>query len=191
MMAQDAKEPIPQLVTKDGERKPVGSTMTRDELLEAIKLVVGGQQQAEEIVRQVARQTAADVSSAIYDRMEGQLRDGEWNIKNYPARSVLNPLGEKDHPRPDIHGEIFWVGTLLRKDEHTREEIELLNKLQPGVYHNGEWKVIDMAPGVRNQRKLLVVFPCADRDKRSELPSMVEMLRIMTGEVVEPALAGV
>lgn len=191
MMAQDAKEPIPQLVTKDGERKPVGSTMTRDELLEAIKLVVGGQQQAEEIVRQVARQTAADVSSAIYDRMEGQLRDGEWNIKNYPARSVLNPLGEKDHPRPDIHGEIFWVGTLLRKDEHTREEIELLNKLQPGVYHNGEWKVIDLAPGVRNQRKLLVVFPCADRDKRSELPSMVEMLRIMTGEVVEPALAGV
>lgn len=191
MMAQDAKEPIPQLVTKDGERKPVGSTMTRDELLEAIKLVVGGQQQAEEIVRQVARQTAADVSSAIYDRMEGQLRDGEWNIKNYPARSVLNPLGEKDHPRPDIHGEIFWVGTLLRKDEHTREEIELLNKLQPGVYHNGEWKVIDLAPGVRNQRKLLVVFPCADRDKRSELPSMVEMLRIMTGEVGEPALAGV
>jgi hypothetical protein len=183
---KETPEVAARLVMPDGERKPVASTMTRDELLDAIKLIVGSQRTAEEIATSVAREVASDVAASVFDRMEGKTRHGDWNIANFPERSVFNPQG--DHPslglpRPELDGEVFWVGTPMDEREMSREEIEAANAIRPGVYHNGQWKVINLAPGM-NKRALLVVFPCVEPDQRSSLPSMLAMLREMTGERV-------
>jgi hypothetical protein len=184
-MAEMPKNPEPaaRLVMPDGERKPVASTMTRDELLDAIKMVVGSQRTAEEIATNVAREVASDVASAVFERMEGKTRHGDWNIARFPDRSVFNPQGENAelNPRPELQGEIFWVGTPMDEREMSREEIALANQLRPGIYHGGQWKVIDLAPG-QGKRALLVVFPCVEPDQRSSLPSMVNMLREMTAD---------
>lgn len=173
-------EMAPRLVTAEGVRQPVASTMTRDELLEAIKLIVGSQKTAEEIATRVASEVAADV----FDRMEGKFRDrvGDWNIAKFPARSAFNPLGDNEEAgglaRPHLNGEVFWVGTPMDEREMDREEIELANAIEPGIYHGGQWKVINLAPG-QNKRALLVVFPCVEPDMRASLPSMRDMLREM------------
>jgi hypothetical protein len=111
--------------------------------------------------------------------------------RNYPGISCFNPLGEKAHPRPELLGDIYWAGYLLRGDELTREEIELTNQLKPGDWEirsrGGStlpFKVRDLDPGSRNSRRLLILFPCATADQRHDVPTMVDMLRQVVGESV-------
>jgi hypothetical protein len=108
--------------------------------------------------------------------------------RNYPGISCFNPLGEKAHPRPDLLGDIYWAGYLLRGDELTREEIELTNQLTPGDWEirsrSGTtlpFKVRDLDPGSRTSRRLLVLFPCATADQRHDVPTMVQMLSEVVG----------
>jgi len=180
--------PPPVLVGKDGARTPA-QAITRDELLALVKEIITAQGSAEAIATKVAGEVAAQVASDIYDRMEGKNQHGDWNIANYPGRSVFNPDGDHPtlNPRPEIVGHVFWVGTLMDAREHTHAEIELINALRPGRYHGGAWRVVDLAPGQTGTRKLLVLFPCADPDLRSGLPTMVDMLREMNGQAVAAA----
>jgi hypothetical protein len=187
-VAETKSETPSRLVMPDGERKPVASTMTRDELFEGIKLLaaaIGGARQQDANLADTLSQSIADT----FERMEGKFRerDGEWNIARFPDRSVFNPQGENPglNPRPELNGEVFWVGTPMDEREMSREEIEAANAIQPGVYHGGQWKVVNLAPGM-NKRALLVVFPCVEPDQRSSLPSMLAMLREMV-----PATAAV
>jgi hypothetical protein len=179
--------PTPTLVGKDGTRTPTPGVATFDQLLEALKVVVGSQQTAEAIATKVAGEVAAQVASDVFDKLEGRNQHGDWNVKNYHERSVFNPKG--DHPdlgdpRPEIDGIVFWVGTPMQAKEMTHEEIALTNKLVPGRCHGGAWRVVDLAPGQPGTRALLVLFPCAEPDQRAALPSMVDMLREMTAAPV-------
>jgi len=133
-------------------------------------------------VREIATQATIDA----YDRTSGK----NWDIAKFPARSALNPRGEKDHPRDQLVGEVHWVGFKLSEAELTPDEIALVNALEPGVYHDGQWVVKDLQPGMRDRahRKLLVLFPCA-QDQRGDLPSMLGMLREMTQQTASPVLA--
>jgi len=176
--------PPPALVTKDGARTPAAAgPISRDELLALVKEIIGSQSSAEAIAAKVASEVATQVSADVFDRMEGRNQYGDWNVKNYHARSVFNPDG--DHPtdgkpRPDIVGHVFWVGTLMDAREMTHEEIALTNKLVPGRFHGGAWRVVDLAPGQVGTRALLVLFPCAEPDQRAALPDMVTILRELT-----------
>lgn len=101
----------------------------------------------------------------------------------YHGKSPFNPEGDLASPRPELWGDIYWAGYLLRGDELTRQEIELLNHLQPGDYEirsrsatDLPFKVRDLDPGSKDSRRLLVLFPCTTADQRHDLPTMVEML---------------
>lgn len=105
------------------------------------------------------------------------------DYRNDPKISVFNPLGDRDHPRPELLGDIYWAGYLLRGDELTKHEIDLLNQVQPGDFEimsrDGgmlPFKVRDLDPGSKDVRKLLILFPCMTADQRMSLPNMVEML---------------
>jgi len=74
-------------------------------------------------------------------------------------------------PRPPLKGEIQWVGTPVVWHEQTYDELRYLNLIEPGEYHNGEWIVRDLQPGVKGSRKLYVHFPNLDPDKRADLPN--------------------
>lgn len=120
------------------------------------------------------------------------MQDQWWDEKTYPEISPLNPLGEKDHPRPDVVGEVYWAGALLRKEQMTREEIELTNRVQPGDF----WatgtddaplliRVVNMEPSGSTHRRLNIVLPgLSDPDTRNRLPSMRRILTDIVGAPV-------
>jgi hypothetical protein len=117
------------------------------------------------------------------------LADRDRKERRGPNVSAFNPRGEREHPRPDIQGDIFWLGTKLHKEELTEAEITLLNRLTPGLYHGGQWKVEDKAPGT-GARHLLVWFPNEETDDRANLPpTMIAMLEEMVGATATPVLA--
>lgn len=181
------KELGPPLLVKGDGTRTAPSSISREELLELVREVIGSQRSAEEIATKVAGEVAAKVAADVFERMEGKSQYGDWNVRNYHERSVFNAKG--DHPtlgdpRPHLVGHVFWVGTLMDEREMTRDEIDLTNKLTPGRYHNGAWRVVNLAPGQTGTRALLVLFPCSEPDQRAALPSMVDMLREMTAEPV-------
>ncbi len=161
----------PRLVKADGERMtPAEAPMTRSEFLAAVQMIVGGQQ----------AQTAAQdqKQTALVDALQhirADINKGEYNIANFPNISAFNPRGENTTvggvARPPLKGEILWVGTPVVWHEQTYDELRLLHQLEPGVYHNGEWIVRDMEPGVKGSRKYYVHFPNLDPDKRADLPN--------------------
>jgi hypothetical protein len=117
------------------------------------------------------------------------LADRDRKERNGPNVSVFNPKGEREHPRTRIQGDIFWLGTKLHEEELTEAEILLINRLRPGLYHGGQWKVTDQAQGT-GARNLLVWFPNEETDDRANLPpTMVAMLEEMVGATATPALA--
>jgi hypothetical protein len=174
-MAKDEQKAPPTQETP----APTAPGLTRDDLLAVVRELVSAGRLDAAAIAEVATKAGADV----FEKLSGQW----WDVRQYPGISVFNPLGEKNAPRPELVGKVFWLGYLLHKDELTAPEIELVNQLQPGIYHNGSWSVVNLRPGVANTQELLVLFPCKDPDARANLPrSMTEMLREMVEGV--PAL---
>lgn len=168
----------------DSKPAPAEAPISRDELLAVVQALVASNALTADKVREIA--TSATLDAA--EKASGKF----WDERNYPRVSVFNPLGDKDHPRDQIVGEVFWLGHLLQRDELTQNEIALLNALEPGIYGpNGDWIVRDLAPGLRDRakRRLLVIFPCTDEAARARLPQgdflgrksgMEQMLEYMT-----------
>lgn len=142
-------------------------------------------------VREIATQATVDA----YDRTSGKF----WDEKLYPKKSDFNPRGDKDFPRDQIIGEVFWLGFKLSESELTPGEIERINALEPGIYGpDGTWVVKDMQPGTtdRSKRKLLVLFPNKDEDARARLPQgdrwsgktgVEQMCDVMLGTLAVPS----
>ena len=159
---------------------PAGLTFAQ--MLELVKAATAGQSSgsAAEVAQAMAK---AQIEAADF------LADRERKERNGPNVSVFNPKGERDHPRPELVGDIFYLGTKLHKEELTEAEIHLLNLLKPGLYHGGQWKVTDQAQGT-GARSLLIWFPNEEPDDRNNLPpSMVAMLEEMVGATATPAFA--
>lgn len=151
-----------------------------------------------DLVQSLAKANALDaeaissIAATAATKASETLKDQWWNEAKYPAISAFNPAGDKANPRPELQGDIYWAGYLLRGDELVREEIELLNQVQPGSYrmrdrggNDQPFIVRDLDPTVRGSRRLLVLFPCTDTDQRHNLPTMVEMLT----QVLQPVAA--
>jgi hypothetical protein len=175
-----AEQKEPTLVKPDGTRQTTSETpVSRADFLAAVQAIVGG-------VTETQREQIATLAEAIGSvRAEGETRTtqiaqslaeikadmhkGDYNIANFPGVSAFNPLGEKAHPRPTLKGEVSWMGDPVRESDYTAHELALFNQITKGVYHNGQWEVIDLQPG-RAGRRLFVKFPCADKDQAAQLP---------------------
>lgn len=157
-------------MTKDDTNKTV--TLGADELLDLLKSAISANALSAEKIAEIT--AAASIKAAGVLSNEWRSNDGGNQITG------VNPLGERDHPRPDLNGEFIFAGQALTKEMLTREEIELLNGLQPGLYHMGQWKVTNLVPGDPSQRKLRIDIPCRDEDTRANLPpSLAAMLQEM------------
>lgn len=116
------------------------------------------------------------------------------NLFNPPLRSALNPLGERDHPRPDFKCRMIWVGYELKKEGQTLEEIELLNRMQPGEYRvtkaDGRTIPFRVASKLKDSGALDMLtfhFPCKGSEDRQNHAPMVSYLREALGEQVSVA----
>lgn len=116
-------------------------------------------------------------------------------------RSPFNPRGDKDFPMPDLKCEM-WIPFKIT-DAHTggldREEVELLNLLEPGEYtiemNDGATQKVCVV-GVSNTEtgklsKLSMVGPRDEdgrhtglfiKERRQQFPSLKSMLRQIVGE---------
>ena len=159
-------------------------TLNMAQLVELVQSMAKAQMLDAEAISTIAAKAATTASETLKDQW--------WNEAKYPNISAFNPAGEKAHPRPELKGDVYWAGYLLRGDELTKEEIDLLNQVQPGSYrmrdrggNDQPFIVRDLDPTVRGSRRLLILFPCTDTDQRHNLPTMVEMLT----QVLQPVAA--
>ena len=113
---------------------------------------------------------------------------------NFPGISALNPLGERDNPRPELKCKMFWVGFKLTKEGLTKLEIDLLNRLQPGEYRvtkaNGRtipFRVEAKEALNGKLEKMAIHFPCKSQEDRGDHMPMVSYLREALGEAVPNA----
>lgn len=149
---------------KEPNDTPAQTPLTVEMFMAGIRELVAANKLDLATVRELATQTTIEA----YDKTTGK----NWDEKLYPRISAFNLAGDKANPRPEIVGEVFWVGSLLQRDELTTGEINLLNQIEPGAYGpDGAWIVRDLHPGRdRSKRKLLVLFPCTDETARAALP---------------------
>lgn len=115
--------------------------------------------------------TKDDLSEVLKDNSEGIRRALKPENQTHPDISYLNPLGERDHPRPPLKRPTFWAGQPLYREDLSREEIDLLN----GFTHtkearNGQWRAEVRVTGSRGGEELHVSFPCRSADDRMALP---------------------
>lgn len=147
--------------------------MTFDQLLQLVRTAASAGTMDAEAIAAIAAKASASAAELLHPTREIP----------YPGISPFNPEGSLAHPLPELQGDIYWAGYLLRGDELTRQEIELLNQVQAGDYEirsrsgtDLPFKVRDLDPGSKHSRRLLVLFPCTTADQRHDLPTMVEML---------------
>lgn len=132
------------------------------------------------------------------------------SLKQGPKISAFNPRGEKDFPMPRLKCEFYLPWKWTPEDQASRpalsrEEVELLNLLEPGDY---QIELSDGAPqtvcvvGVKNTltgkwEKLSLLGPKDDqgvhgglflKDTKQQFPSLVVMLRQMVGEPAEAVI---
>ncbi len=110
--------------------------------------------------------------------------------QNSPKISVFNPRGDKDFPRPTLKCPMF-IPYPAYQDDLTREEIELLNLLEPGEYRvkrtDGSWITLTVA--VERQvdgqslSRLTISHDTAFRNLQHHLlPPKCDMLRAMLAQ---------
>lgn len=111
------------------------------------------------------------------------------NLFNPPMVSALNPLGERDHPRPELQCRIIWVGYELTKDILSFDEIALLNRMEPGSYRVTKADLKRIVFNVQEKRDdagrremLTFHFPCKGSEDRQNHAPMVSYLREALGE---------
>ena len=118
------------------------------------------------------------------------------NLFNPPLISHFNPLGERDHPRPDLKCKMFWVGYEATKDGLTREEIDLFNRMQPGEFRvtKADGSTIPFSVGSRYAdsgalEHMTFHFPCKNDTDRHNHASKTSYLREVL-EGASPSVSG-
>ncbi len=174
----DTKDQAPRLVKADGERiTPADAPLTVGNAMEMFKALLDANRASQVEAAQIQAEAFQNAQLALAKKLQEEAESEDQKaLKTFKNRSAFNPRGENalvdgTRPRPRLHGEVLWVGTPVVWHEQTREGIDLLSQLQPGVYHDGEWVVRDMEPGVKGSRKLYVHFPNLDPDTRASLPT--------------------
>lgn len=136
--ANDANTIVTAPVVEPASPAPLGTvSLTFDQIKELMSM--SGQSAADLMATAMAAQSKTNAEAAA--RVRNPIPEG--TDASYPRASVLNPLGEKDHPRPGLKCD-FYLGTRMPKtgqvqrtypfvaDDLTAQEQIALNTLEPG-----------------------------------------------------------
>lgn len=111
------------------------------------------------------------------------------NHFNPPLISHFNPLGERDHPKPALKTKMIWVGYEITPDTSTAQEIELLNRCEPGerlvTKADGSQILFRVEAKRADTGKLELLsfhFPCKGPEHRQNHAPMVAYLQEYLGE---------
>jgi hypothetical protein len=160
---------------------PAAPALSFDQLMQLMQGMAAANQLDPAQLATLVAQAVQAATSEAHERATGAITAAP----DYHAKSAFNPDGDFAAPRPPLVGMYFWLGFPLTPVELLREEIELLNQLEPGHYGpHGAWTVTDTTPGMKRpeDKRYVITFPNKEPDQRNSLPPMREMLRQMVQE---------
>ncbi len=103
--------------------------------------------------------------SALIQAIQATKPIEKKTVASFKSRGAFNPDGS---PRPKLKRKSYHHGVLLNKDNGkevlTNEEIELFNKIRPGVYCDGDIKVIR-----RRDRGIDIDYPIKTASQRMKI----------------------
>ena len=110
--------------------------------------------------------------------------------KQSPGISVYSrPAGELVDPKPDLKCRIYWIGYEMKTATLTPQEVDLLNKLEPGLFKvtKADGTQIPFKVTVKHDdrfrvEELAVWFPSKDEHRQNH-GSMVSYLQQALGEL--------
>lgn len=95
----------------------------------------------------------------------------------FPDVSAYNPLGERDHPRPDLARPTYFCGGEQNRDWLTKDEIEAFNAIQTDCSARDNRWTARLRRDESGQERLFVNVPHRGIDQRAELPPLLIILR--------------
>ena len=109
--------------------------------------------------------------------------------KEHPGISVYShPEGEKKRPKDPLRCKTYWCGRDINGDTETPEEIELLNRLEPGEFRvtKADGSSIPFTVGVKKTEagkleSVHVWFPCKNEHRHNHM-SMSAYMRQVLGD---------
>lgn len=113
-----------------------------------------------------------------------------------PFRTVLNPRGQRDFPKPTLKCEMF-IPWSADPDSMTREEIELCNLLQSGEYiikktdgsrAKVEVKITYALDEVTPSRLILASETAFNNDNKNWIPPLTDLLRAILRQHKDPSI---
>jgi hypothetical protein len=193
--ANDANQIVPTPVVAPPPAPPAVVGVTIADIQAIVKTAVEAAQSGNQHFAQIVTDGIAQARKPIPEKTDA----------DYPRVSTLNPLGEKDHPRPGLKCE-FYLGTKLPKtgqaqrtypfvaDDLTAQEQIALNTLEPtsGVVQllDGAEIKVEVAPtrdDITNAIvRMVLVVPQYVIEKNSQhknmLPSICNLVEQLTGK---------
>jgi hypothetical protein len=151
-----AKTPAPDVAA------PVVPDMPADELAAAPVAPMAIPPEMLAVVQAMAQSIASSMVAAqtagatAISQMHGP-RD---NPMGSPLISSLNPLGERDHPRPEFHCPTLFCGMEQEREACSADEITMLNLIEPGRYRvqktDGSLAVMTVYPEIDSASERMV-----------------------------------
>jgi hypothetical protein len=155
------------------------------------------EQQQQDRQKQTLRQELEDLST-VEARKAGRVlgASGSYENNRPPEVSHYNPLGERDNPRAELKCKMVWVGYSMTKEALTREEVNLLNQVEPGDYRvtKADGSTIDFKVDCRKDRAgrpelMTFHFPCKNREEKMNHMGTVSYLKEVLAQQAERAAA--
>lgn len=129
-----------------------------------------------ELIKDIKASSDETLKAQMASQAELLIRTMPEN-KQPPLISVFNPLGDRDHPRPELKCKTYQNGYQLEREQLTTEEIELVNVITPGDYRvtkaDGQVVPFTVSGEVDNAgqvQKKLIAFPSKGEDRHNHLP---------------------
>lgn len=164
--------------------------MAKDEISQA-ELNLEILKTLKEIRSQAAAGTdVGDVLEKVTSTLEAVSTRTMPENREHTRISHFNPTGKRDHERPQLKCDMWWVGYPETPETLTDAEIEALNTLQPGHYFvtkgNGDRIAFTVTPrqnSIGKLERLEIMFPCKG-DQSSDHRSKIEYIHEAMGAKV-------
>jgi hypothetical protein len=151
-----AKTPAPDVVA------PVVPDMSADELAAAPVAPMAIPPEMLAVVQAMAQTIAQSMVAAQTEGAKAisQMNGPRDNPMGAPLQSSLNPLGERDHPRPELHCATLFCGMEQEREACSVDEITMLNLIEPGRYRvqksDGSLAVMTVYPEIDSASERMV-----------------------------------
>lgn len=154
---------------------------------------------AQTLAKVQAQASQSADTGGMLDKMTATLaelatRSRPENPETAAISAYSYPEGDKAHPKAPLKCDMYWVGYPMTIETLRPDEVDALNRLEPGDYFVTKGNGIRIPFTVAGKRKqngdlseLWISFPCKD-DQKTDHRTLVEYCREAMGEKIPTLL---